>query len=237
MCFNSLEPRSNYGISLDLSHFEKIQRVLFEQEEGLKSAQETFFYAGRFYAQSLRQVEVSPEIAFLSLITVGEILSVYFDYPAKDLMDEDTGKLLKDLREIGDLGEKLAKRVENKLKGVSEAFCRYLLECLDDEFFRKPEAKNSFEQLGKDDIRQRLKAAYNIRSQFVHAGKFHSGWMSVNYLNNNEEVLHGSPIIGNRDTEKMIKRSPTFIGMERIMRYALITFLVKTNLVSKYCVE
>lgn len=149
LCFNSLESRSNYGVSLDLSHFEKIQKVLFEQEEGLKSAQETFFYAGRFYAQSLRQVEVSPEIAFLSLITVGETLSLYFKYPAKDLMDEGTRKLLEELREMGDLGENLAKRVENKIKGVSEAFCRYLLECLDDDFLKNLRQKIHLNRLKK----------------------------------------------------------------------------------------
>lgn len=238
LCFNSLEPRSNYGVSLDLANFNKIQNVVFEQEEEcLKSAQETFLYAGRFYAQSLRQVETSPEIAFLSLITVGEILSSYFKYPIEDLIDEDATKLLRDLRQIEELGEKLAKKVEAKLRGISEAFCRYLLECLDDRFFKNPEAKNPYEQLKKEDIKQRLKAAYNMRSQFVHAGKFHSNWMSVNYFHNNEEVVHGSPVIGDKDTERMIKRSPTFVGMERIMRYALITFLVRTNVIDDFGVE
>lgn len=237
LCFNSLNPRSNYGISLELSNFKKIQKVVFEQEESLKSAQETFLYAGRFYIQALRQVEGSPEIAFLSLITVGEILSSYFKYPIEDLIDENTTKLLRELREIEGFGKKLAKKVEAKLYGISEAFCKYLLECLDDDFFKRPEAKNSYEQLKKEDIKQRLKAAYNMRSQFVHAGKFQSNWMSVNHLNNNEEIVHGSPVIGDKDTEKMIKRSPTFVGMERIMRYALIMFLIKTNVIDDFGVE
>ena len=237
LCFNSLDPRSNYGVSLELSNFKKIQKVVFEQEESLKSAQETFLYAGRFYAQSLRQVEDSPEIAFLSLITVGEILSSHFKYPIEDLIDGQTKELLRELRQAEGLGQKIANKVEAKLYGISEAFCKYLLECLDDNFFERPEAKRSYEQLKKGDIKQRLKAAYNMRSQFVHAGKFQSNWMSVNYLNNNEEVIHGSPVIVDKDTEKMIKRSPTFIGMERIMRYALIMFLIRTNVIDNFCIE
>lgn len=237
LCFNSLEPRSNYGVSLDLSNFKKIQKVVFEQEESLRSAQETFFYAGRFYVQSLRQVEESPEIAFLSLITVGEILSSHFKYSIEDLIDENTKILLRELRQAEGFGQKIAQKVEAKLYGISEAFCKYLLECLDESFFEKPEAKNSEEQLKNIDIKQRLKAAYNIRSQFVHTGKFQFNWMSANYLNNNEEIIHGSPVIGNKDTEKMIKRSPTFIGMERIMRYALIKFLIRTNVIDDFGVE
>lgn len=237
LCFNSLNPRSNYAISLELSNFKKIQKVIFEQQEESLKAQKTFLYAGRFYAQALRQVESSPEIAFLSLVTVGEILSSYFNYPIEDLIDEDTTKLLRKLREIECFGESLAKKVEAKLYGISEAFCKYLLECLDDDFFERPEARNHYEQLKNEDIKQRLKAAYNMRSQFVHAGKFQSNWMSVNYLNNNEEVVHGEPITGDKDTEKMIKRSPTFVGMERIMRYALIKFLLRTKVIDDFGVE
>lgn len=237
LCFNSIEPRSNYGFSLELPNVKKIQKVVFEQEESLQSAQETFLYAGRFYAQSLRQVEEYPEMAFLSLITVGEILASYFKYPLEELIDDDTTNLLRELREIAGPGEKLAKKVESKIYGVSEAFCKYILGCLDDKFFEKPEASNSYEQLKKEDIKQRLKAAYNMRSHFVHAGRFQSNWMAVNFLNNNEEVVHGNPIIGDRETERMVKRSPTFIGMERIMRCALIKFLVKTNLVDDLGLE
>ncbi|MGF2682407.1 hypothetical protein ACQUFR_06135 [Acinetobacter johnsonii] len=237
LCFNSLEPRSNYRVSLDLANFKKIQKVIFEQEENLKPAQEAFLYAGRFYAQSLRQVETSPEIAFLSLITVGEILSSYFKYPIKELIDQDTVRLLTELRQIENIGEKLAKKVEKKLGGISEAFCKYFLECLDDDFFNNPEAKNAYEQLKKEDIKQRLKAAYNIRSVFVHTGKFHSNWMSVNHFHNNEEVINGNPVIGSKETEKMIKRSPTFLGMERIMRYGLLMFLVRTKIVDNFNVE
>ena len=171
------------------------------------------------------------------MITVGEILSSYFKYPIKELIDQDTVRLLTELRQIENIGEKLAKKVEKKLGGISEAFCKYFLECLDDDFFNNPEAKNAYEQRKKEDIKQRLKAAYNIRSVFVHTGKFHSNWMSVNHFHNNEEVINGNPVIGSKETEKMIKRSPTFLGMERIMRYGLLMFLVRTKIVDNFNVE
>ena len=55
--------------------------------------------------------------------------------------------------------------------------------------------------------------------------------MAVNYLNDNQEVIHGDPVIGDKDMQKSIKRSPTFIGLERIVRYSLIKFLIKTKVI------
>jgi hypothetical protein len=234
LSFNSLKCRVDFKLDLDLSNFKKIHHVIFDQEEELKAAQSTFFYAARFYTQSLRQVEDSPELAFLSLITVGEILSAYFKYPIDDLIDSNTKDLLSELKAQGSVGVKLARKVEAKLYGISESFCKYLMCCLDDDFFQRSEAKNEYERLKCDDIKKRLKAAYNMRSQFVHAGKFQSNWMSVNYLFNNEEITHGDPVIEDRDMKKSVNRSPTFIGMERIMRYALMKFLFKTQLISEF---
>ena len=171
------------------------------------------------------------------MITVGEILSSYFSYPITELIDSDTRGLLAELRGFGDVGDRLANKVEERLYGISESFCRYLVDCLDDGFFQRTEAKNSYDRLVSGDIKQRLKAAYNVRSQFIHSGKFQAGWMSVNYLHNNEEVIHGDPVIPDKEVRKAIKRSPTFIGMERIARYALIKFLIKTGLVSDFSSE
>lgn len=70
-----------------------------------------------------------------------------------------------------------------------------------------------------------------MRSKYVHAGKLPSSWMAVNYLHDNEEVIHGNPVIEDKDMQKSIKRSPTFIGMERIIRYSLIKFLIQTDII------
>ena len=55
--------------------------------------------------------------------------------------------------------------------------------------------------------------------------------MAVNYLRDNEEVIHSNPVIEDKDMQKSIKRSPTFIGMERIIRYSLIKFLIQTDII------
>ncbi|MAD76480.1 MAG: hypothetical protein CML20_17115 [Rheinheimera sp.] len=231
LSFNSTAERVDYKIELNLENVRLIENVLFQHDSETTDAQSTFWYAGRFYIQAIRVVEESPEVAFLSLITAGEIIASYFEYPVEDLLDQSAKKLLIDLNELGELGRKLHKQVAPKLTGISEAFCKCILDCLDKDFFSRSEAVNDFEKLTELDIKQRLKAAYNLRSKYVHAGKLPSSWMAVNYLNDNQEVIHGDPVIGDKDMQKSIKRSPTFIGLERIVRYSLIKFLIKTKVI------
>lgn len=231
LTINSSDPRVDYEIELALENIKLIENVLFQHDEDTVDAQSTFWYAGRFYVQSLRIVEENPELAFLSLITAGEILASYFKYSVDELLDSNSKELLEKLKTLGEDGEQLHKQVSKKLMGISEAFCKFLIDCLDDEFFERTESQQDFSKLTKSDIKQRLKAAYNLRSKYVHAGKTPSGWMSVDYLNNNEEVHHGTPVLEDKDMKKAIKRSPTFIGMERIIRYSLLKFVMKTNVI------
>lgn len=233
LCFNSSNARVDYSLDLDLGNIKFIESVLFEHDEETENALSTFRYAGRFYIQALRIVEENPELAFLSLITAGEILASYFKYDSNELIDEESKKLLNKLKSLGRDGEKLHRKVSKKLMGISEAFCRFLMDCLDDSFFEKSEAKHPYQKLTESDIKQRLKAAYNLRSKYVHAGKTPSGWMSVAYLNDNEEIHHGSPIIEDKEMKNAIKRSPTFIGMERIIRYSLLKFLEQTSVIDE----
>ncbi|TOB51267.1 hypothetical protein CGK04_12130, partial [Vibrio parahaemolyticus] len=114
-----------------------------------------------------------------------------------------------------------------------EAFCKFLIDCLDDKFFERSESKHEYQKLTKTDIKQRLKAAYNLRSKYVHAGKTPSGWMSVDYLNDNEEIIFGAPVLQDKEMKKTLKRSPTFIGMERIIRYSLLKFIIKTKVIGE----
>jgi len=233
LCFNNFSPRVDYNLNLDLGNIKHIESVLLKHDGTIADAQSTFFYSGRFYIQALRMVENNPELAFLSLITAGEILASHFKYSADELLDEDSKNLLNKLKDYGEEGNALSKKVSKKMLGISEAFCKFILECLDEDFFTRTEAKNEFEKLNRDDIKQRLKAAYNLRSKYVHAGKSPSGWMSVCYLNNNEEVQHATPVISDPEMKKAIMRSPTFIGMERIIRFSLLRFLEKTNVINQ----
>lgn len=233
LCFNSSNVRADYSLDLNLENIKFIENVLFEHDEETANALSTFRYAGRFYIQALRIVEENPELAFLSLITAGEILASYFKYDANDLIDEHSKKLLDELKKLGESGEDLHSKVSKKLMGISEAFCKFLIDCLDDKFFENSEAKHSYQKLTMSDIKQRLKAAYNLRSKYVHAGQTPSGWMSVAYLNDNEEIHHGSPVLEDKEMKKAVKRSPTFIGMERIIRYSLLRFLEKTKVIDE----
>lgn len=231
LTINSSTPRADYCIDLNLSNVNLIADVLFEHDDETSKANSTFWYAGRFYLQALRLVEDNPELAFLSLITTGEILASYFNYDTDELLDDDSKKLLQQLKDLGEEGSKLHRKVSKKMMGISAAFCKFLIDRLDDEFFERTEAKDRAQKLNKDDIKARLKSAYNLRSIYVHAGQAPTTWMSVSYIKKNEEVHQHSPALTDREMSKTLKRSPTFIGMERIIRYSLLKFLIETGVI------
>lgn len=135
LSFNSVNKRADYQIELNLENIKYIEDVLFEHDGDKADAQSTFWYAGRFYIQAVRIAEESPEIAFLSLITAGEILASHFKYPIEELLDDSTRQLLEDLKSLGTDGEKLYRKVSSKLMGISEAFCKFIIDCLDRDFF------------------------------------------------------------------------------------------------------
>jgi len=149
LSFNSVNKRADYQIGLCLENIKYIEHVLFEHDGDNADAHSTFWYAGRYYIQAIRIVEESPELAFLSLITAGEILASHFKYPIEELLDENTKQLLKQLKGLGKDGEKLHKKVSSKLMGISEAFCKFIIDCLDSDFFNRTEAKHEFQKLSE----------------------------------------------------------------------------------------
>ncbi len=50
-------------------------------------------------------------------------------------------------------------------------------------------------------------------------------WISLQLGGDNNEVQWGKPVIDDSELAKILIKSPTFIGMERIMRFCLLRFM------------
>ncbi|QKV57486.1 MAG: hypothetical protein HT580_09795 [Dechloromonas sp.] len=64
--------------------------------------------AGRFYLRALQNFEERPDVAYLNLITAGEVLSNYFNYDKDELLDEQAKDIIRQIAEASDNGPELA---------------------------------------------------------------------------------------------------------------------------------
>jgi len=77
---NSHSPRKDYTVPLNLTEIARIERLLLSGQAPEPDVVSTFQGAAKFYLQALQTIEVDPEVAYLHLITSGEILSNFQTY-------------------------------------------------------------------------------------------------------------------------------------------------------------
>ena len=220
---NSHSPRRDIAIPLDLDEIRRIEPLL---RPGQDSRFLRFLHtSGRFYLQALQNFEERPDVAYLNLITAGEVLSNYYIYDTDELLDEQARDIIRQIAEASDNGPDLAKQIKGRLFQVKRRFLRALGDLLTDPFFTESEAEGDIFRLKKEDIGSRLSAAYDLRSQHVHAGIPFGKWVSQTPGAEAGEIQGGIPVVGNKDFEKVLAKAPTYFGLERIIRYCLLRFI------------
>lgn len=220
--FNNHEVRKDLQIELELSNISKIGMLFEDGNEKSQNALNIFIAAGRFYLSALRIFETEPEIAYLNLITCGEILSNFHKYSDEELMNEKLQNLIQ--KECKEDREWILKNFQEYFSSIKRKFTLSTLKLLNNNFFDNHESKNPNFSLRLSDMEERLKAAYDIRSKYVHTGfRFGSDIKPEAGFNNAIQI--GKPILEDKKLEKKLYLAPTFTGLERVMRYCLIRFL------------
>jgi hypothetical protein len=221
--FNSRKPRPDLEIPLSLHEIRRIAPMLHEGSLD-PHFEDVLMSAGRFYLHALQHAETQPEIAFLDLITCGEILSYFFPYDQDDLLDDKMKRDLIRIEEEIDGGGAIVRSIRDRLFSVKRRFVKTILYLLNPYFFQQSEAKENYDRLNQVDISIRIKAAYDLRSRYVHTGVDFGLWIKP-LRDFNSEIQMGEPVIGDSELKKILVRSPTLIGMERIMRFCLLRFM------------
>jgi hypothetical protein len=224
--FNNHQPRTDLGIKLGLGEAARIEKLL---ENNIETKAAKFFRsAGKFYLQALQTFENNPETAYLNLITCGEILSNYYEYNKEDLLDEETINFLSVIESGIDNGHKISNQIKSRLLQIKKKFLKTILSLLTDLFFENTESLQPFTSLKKEDIKDRIAAAYDLRSRYVHTGIDFGGWVSAS--STNAEIQTGTPVVDDKEFKTILAKAPTFIGLERIMRFCLLSFLQKQGI-------
>ncbi len=219
--FNSHKPRVDLGIELDLGETARIEKLL---ENNIDNKASKFFRsAGKFYLQALQTFENNPETAYLNLITCGEILSNFYEHDKNELLDREAISFLRVIETELDNGQKISNQIKNRLLQVKKKFSKKICNLLTDLFFENTESLQPFTALKKENIKDRIDAAYDLRSRYVHTGIDFGNWVS--YTSTNAEIQTGTPVVKDREFKNILAKAPTFIGLERIMRFCLLRFL------------
>lgn len=213
-------PRKCVPTALNLCEVSRIRPVL-DGSSTENDAGRILFTAGRFYNRALTEMEELPELAYLDLITCGEIISNKRDVREERLFDDELKELLQRIEQGIPDGSKTANSIRARLYQVRRRFAAALSDLLDDYFFHHHESKEEFLALKKDGIDGTLKAAYDLRSQYVHTGIQFGGWVRP-HAHSSEEIMMGTPVLDDTELKKILVRAPSLCGLERIMRYALL---------------
>jgi len=221
--FNSHSPRIDFTVPLNLVEISRIERLFLDNNIDQKF-NKTFQAASKFYLKSLQNAENDPEIAYLHLITAGEILSNYYKYEKKELLDKQTkGELLQTENELSN-GTKVAKSISGKMLLIKRKFVNTIIKLVKHDFFLKSESSEKYGAIKESLFRDLVSAAYDLRSRYVHTGIPFGNWICRNTGGINNEIQIGKPVLEDKELSKIIAKAPTYIGLERIIRYCLLQF-------------
>lgn len=219
---NSHKSRPDFAVPLNLAEMKRIETLIVGESINQKFLR-SFQTCSKFYMQALQNAERNPEVAYLHLITAGEILSNFYEYDKADLLDEDSKLALETIkREVRD-GEKVARFISSKLLQIKKRFLKTLSTLIDETFFSCSESSNPLFGFKRNNFMKNISAAYDLRSRYVHTGIPFGSWISLTMGGDNNEIQIGEPVVKeDKELGKLIGCAPTFIGLERIIRYALL---------------
>ena len=220
--FNSHQERNHFKVPLNLIHFSLVAKI-FTHADLNEEFKSKLIAASKFYQQALQTCEIDPEVAYLHLISAGEIISAHYSYEQEELLDDVTLNYLDKIRTNTPEGEKIARHISNRILSIKSRFVKTLISLIDDDFFSSKEGSNGFGFFQKEDFEKRIGAAYDLRSKYVHTGVPFGNWIKP--TGRIEDVQLGKPVVPDKEYAKILAKAPTFIGLERTMRYCILKFM------------
>jgi hypothetical protein len=169
----------------------------------------------------LQTAERDPEVAYLHLITAGEILANAHRPESSDELDEEVRAILDQVRQHVPDGEKAAKVLTSRMRQIKRRFRSTVENLIDDEFFGLTHNSVPW-RFKKENFSKHVSGAYDIRSRYVHSGHAFGGWIAPRG-DCSEEVRHG--------ISEDVKAAPTYVGLERVIRYCLVRFAERHQLI------
>ncbi len=225
-------PRKPNGPELNLKNAAHLLRSYVHSDESDKHLM-LILRASEFYRVALENYAERPEMAFTFLISTLECLVDLREYSDAEQFDES---LLKDLQTIEQhcpRGESIAKRVKGRLYQVRRKVACIVDHFIPDAFFEQRETTEMYAVIrDRTDLRSRVMAAYDVRSKLLHTGNKNGLWF-IEHDHAGSEIGIGEPVLADNDLKKLVCKSTTLTGLERIvssvLRSAISEWLLNNN--------
>jgi hypothetical protein len=221
-------PRKDGNISLDLKECASIVNFTIHGKD--EKLFRYFFNAAKFYLSSIKSIDFDLDKAYLDLITCGEILSNFYEYSEDELYGHDTQlyRLLEKLVSYNIPDEDLS-FIKKRLYQVKRKFFLTLKKLINESFFKNTESRVENAKFTRENFEENIKAAYDLRSRYVHAGFEFKDWIEV-YAGSESHLSEVQvpdliPNVDDKELREMIKKTPKYVGLERMIRFALLRFL------------
>lgn len=216
------QPRKDLGIALNWEQLSRPMTIF--SFTGLGDAVGAFWKASSFYARAVRTYEEDPEVAFLHLICALEIIASQLDSTEEELFDQQTLDDFAAIQECVPNGEAVATRFRSRMFQLRRRVGLAAVQLTNDSFFSGSECAHGAFALTKDRLCDAVQAAYNVRSRYLHRGATFSIWLDPLPMQNEMQV--GKPVLAEseEDLAKLLSKIPTFLGLERLVRFMLLRF-------------
>jgi len=218
---NSHSSRVDYPVPLNLTELKRIKRLLTKPSSDPITTR-ILQTASKFYAQALQAFEHDSEVAYLHLITSLELLTSISALDPQNFYEPATKEYLHRIAAEMIDGEKVAKHFRTKLLSIKRRVVETTLQLVDDGFFVRSESQVEFARLTKASFRKCIGAAYDLRSKYVHTGAPFGKWIENSIGGQNAEVQVGAPVVSDKDYGRILANAPTFVGLERVVRYCIL---------------
>ena len=231
LSFHSAKPRFTLPVPLLFSNFAAIDRRFFDEfvDVGLRTGLDSVC---KFYMRALQNAEKSPEVAYLYLVTAGEVLADLARASLEVELDEQTRKDLDAIAGSTPGGKAIASRMKTKLRSIKRRFVKTLLSLLEDDFFESPpDDDNTFFHFSRDEIERNIGAAYDLRSRYLHTSIPSFGaWIQPHAAYSREDVPSGKPVHDHKEFARIIGKAPKLGGLERLIRYCALRYMESVDL-------
>ena len=225
--FNSHEERSCFPVPLEIDQFESIERIF--TDPGIdKKLLPRLDAVCKFYMQALQNAETDPEVAYLHLITAGEILSSFFSYSKEEILDQEALEDLDIIKNKIECGDKIATRISERLTSIKRSFVKSLCSLLDNSFYTTAGTEENTCHFTPANIEKSVGAAYDLRSTYVHTGASFKAWIEPSVFD--KDLQFGKPVVDDKDFARILKKAPNFTGLERLIRYCILRFMASQKL-------
>jgi hypothetical protein len=178
--------------------------------------------AARAYAESLRILPTDREIAFFRLIQAVESAASSLELHDDEKFSHDS-ELLRHfewLEKAPDArGRELAAFLRRRLYQVKRCVWLWLERHVDGQFYADEPGG-----LRADGLQQAISAAYDLRSRYVHTGERFGEWIdpAPGRCGSQETIPAGfAELHENKNIRRLLARCPSYVGLERLVRYAL----------------